>query len=438
MITRLATVILLVILATSCAYADGIFIKGQGAILDPASQAHDISEPSQKALIIHYKGMEELILQVSYKGDASDFAWLVPTPSRPEVTKVTEPVFHELHTATAPKVKYWFDADDKLQHGSRKFGIASDTLAGGPGFPPGVQVLEEKQVGAYDIAVLKATVADDLLQWLKRNRYQVTPEIGPVLGDYIKRGWVFTAMRVHTGYQSKAGQRLAEGTLQSLAFKFSSPEPVYPLTVSSLNKGSTELLLYVITNHRVEEPLLKTECCLSYENAYLELDALPRGPREPSRQHREPSLPIWDALLTKLTATLSPEQMTRDLALKPAVTDALQDPAPVNAPLIENIGASALLLSGGILAFPGSLLILGIVGLIALSPVGRKRWRVWLATGIIIAMASIFASGMLEMRGGMDGPERSAQYAAVGTGLIVILAVGVIAALVCGVRRLFR
>ncbi len=447
---------LLVLLAASCAFTDGFFAKGQRAMLDPSSQARDITEPSQKALIIHDKGMEVLVLQVSYKGDISEFAWLVPTPTKPEVTKVIEPVFHTLHSVTAPKVVYWFDADNYI-HGwgpAAKFAAASNAM-GGPGLPPGVKVLEEKQIGAYDIAVLKATAAGDLLKWLKDNGYQVTPEIGPVLGDYISRGWIFTAMRVHANYQDKAGKRLAEGTLQSLAFEFPSPTPVYPLKVSSLNKGNTDLLLYVISTQRVEEPLLKTECCLDYERTGLWMtmwispptqsrvsSESPHGPPptpEPPWEIAQPGMPPQGrAMLTKLSATLSPADMTRDLELKPASADVPQDATPVSPPLIENIGASTLLVFGNTIAFPGSLIILGIVGLIALTPLGRKRWRVWLTTGIIVVMGSIFVYGVLETRAGMDGPERSAQYAATGITLIAILAIGVLAALVHGIRSMLR
>jgi hypothetical protein len=57
--------------------ADGVFVWNQGV---------DLYEPSQKAAILYDDGIEELVLQVKYKGKASDFGWLVPLPSRPEVT----------------------------------------------------------------------------------------------------------------------------------------------------------------------------------------------------------------------------------------------------------------------------------------------------------------------------------------------------------------
>lgn len=176
-------VVFIMIAVLPCAYADGILLMKQPRNIDPNSYAGDISEPVQKAFILYNKGVEYLVLQVSYKGSAAEFAWLVPTPSRPEVTKVDYPVFHHLHRVTAPLVKYWFDADQKL----RSWGGRSLKAAGAP-LALDVDVLEEKQVGVYDIAVLKAGNENDLLQWLKQNNYQITPKLAPVLADYIRQG----------------------------------------------------------------------------------------------------------------------------------------------------------------------------------------------------------------------------------------------------------
>ncbi len=53
------------------------------------------------------------------------------------------------------------------------------------------------------------------------------------------------------------------------------------------------------------------------------------------------------------------------------------------------VGAMTLVALGVGLNYPYSLLILGAMGLIALSKLGRERWRVWLAIGIIYVMPSI-------------------------------------------------
>ncbi|MEN6370738.1 MAG: DUF2330 domain-containing protein [Armatimonadota bacterium] len=369
---KLIVVATLLILASAVSQvnADGVFLMQKESNLAPGSHARDITEPIQKALVIYDKGVETLVLQVSYKGSVSRFAWLVPTPSKPKVSKVDTPVFHWLHRATAPTVRYWFDANHKLY----AYGYPKSLTAVIPA--PGaldVQVLEKKQVGVYDIAVLRAGNAEDLLQWLRDHNYQIAPKLAPVVSDYIQRGWVFTAMRINTGHQNEVSKRLHEGVLQSLKFKFRVSEPVYPLKVSALNKGKTDILLYVLAQRRVEMPLMKTECSINYYNPYL-------------LSWADSELP---PRLTKLTAQLSPEQMTHDLLLKPAKTNDIMLTKPVSPPFLENLGASSLLLVKNTLTYPSSLIVLGCTALVALSPFGRKRWRIWIAAGIIFVIVAI-------------------------------------------------
>jgi len=411
---RILTIAAILILTAglSPANADGVFLMKQRVNLDPKSHARDITEPFQKALIIYDKDMEHLVLQVSYKGNASEFVWLVPTPSRPQVSKVDSPIFHWLHNATAPKIKYWFDADQKIRgfyHGGK-----AATL-GAPGGLD-VRVLEEKQVGVYDIAVLRAGDADDLLQWLRQNGYQITPKLIPVVSDYIRRGWVFTAMRINTGYQDRATQRLREGVLQSLKFKFRTSEPIYPLRVSSLNRGKTKILLYVVAAHRVDEPLMTTECSLDYYASHAWFGIV-------GVLQYEPEWP--SARLTKLTAELDSEQMTRDLVLKPASSDDIVPVKDVSPPFLENLGASSLLFLDNILPYPKSLIVLGIAGLVALSPFGRKRWRLWVAAGIVFAIAGIFAADGMFVRRIASYYRENGEYGSVGITSLVF--VGVIA-----------
>ncbi len=56
---------------------------------------------------------------------------------------------------------------------------------------------------------------------------------------------------VYFEYEQVKGQ-LNAGTVQPLMITFYSDEIVYPLKMSSMNKGAAEILLYVFTNYRVE------------------------------------------------------------------------------------------------------------------------------------------------------------------------------------------
>src|SRR2546425_11766949 len=93
----------------------------------------DINEPTQKAIIVHDAGREDLLLQVKYEGPLEDFGWLIPVPTFPKVEKGSMEPFYELSELT-----------------QRQFGVMSDGLGsqgGSGGKAEQVKVVEVKTVG---------------------------------------------------------------------------------------------------------------------------------------------------------------------------------------------------------------------------------------------------------------------------------------------------
>src|SRR6266567_2513730 len=60
----------------------------------------DINEPTQKAIILHDRGREDLLLQVKYEGPLEEFGWLIPVPNVPTVEKGSMQAFYELSQLT--------------------------------------------------------------------------------------------------------------------------------------------------------------------------------------------------------------------------------------------------------------------------------------------------------------------------------------------------
>ncbi len=78
-----------------------------------------------------------------------------------------------------------------------------------------------------------------------------------VLGSYVDRGWIFTAMRVDPAVQGKESATTQEaGTVQAMRFTFSTEEAIYPLRISSINRGTTDVLVYVIADDALIHPSL--------------------------------------------------------------------------------------------------------------------------------------------------------------------------------------
>lgn len=238
---------LAVILFSDAARADGCFIT---------ASKRDIAEPTQKALIVYQRGVEDLYLSVRYSGDVEDFAWIVPTPSPPRVTQASTKLFYDMGVFTNPVKSQRFGCG----------GFGGGGLGGGRG---GVEALERTQVGIYDTSVLDASDPRALVAWLNGNGYNVSPRIAGVLNDYVQRGWCFTAMRIdlkraqqsevakeggdkaeEKDESAKTAAKLRDGTIQPIHLTFRSNAAVYPLRISSLNGGTSDLLLYLVTEGR--------------------------------------------------------------------------------------------------------------------------------------------------------------------------------------------
>lgn len=116
----------------------------------------------------------------------------------------------------------------------------------------GVKVHEKKIVGDYEIATLSATTAGALDGWLKQNEFNVPVKHHHVLEHYIDKKWYFVAVKIRLGaaLDETKEEKLQTGELHPLKISFDSAQCVYPLKISSINKGSSKVQVYVISAER--------------------------------------------------------------------------------------------------------------------------------------------------------------------------------------------
>lgn len=60
--------------------------------------------PNQQALIQYSEGIERLVIETSFLGEGTNFAWVVPLPAAPEVKPVSESFFANLQRAFQPRL----------------------------------------------------------------------------------------------------------------------------------------------------------------------------------------------------------------------------------------------------------------------------------------------------------------------------------------------
>jgi len=223
----------LLLLVPSLTYADGV-------IFPPPD--YWMYETDQKAVIFHERNVETLVLSITFRGDAEDFSWIVPTPSRPEVEKSTDEIFTALERLTQPEIGY-------------PVPLYRETGAEAPSAKGGVTVVETKKVEYYDIAVLEANDPEALTKWLKDNKYQFPEEAKYLLDDYINNKWYFTAVKIDTNVLARGVEaQLREGHAVPLKFTFTSSKIVYPLKIS----GAAEYLKEPAQSWSEPTPLMES------------------------------------------------------------------------------------------------------------------------------------------------------------------------------------
>jgi len=163
---------------------------------------------------------EHFIRKASFKSEADDFGFIVPTPTQPELQESGDEAFPLLAKLTAPEIKTRW-------HPSCPIGCSTSMPCGEP---PGVhtldvQVLQEKEVAGYKAVVLQAGSSNDLLDWLKENGYDFSPAVAEWARPYVEEGWKFTALKLAKHDGDKQQQGLAAS---SLRISFTTERPLFP------------------------------------------------------------------------------------------------------------------------------------------------------------------------------------------------------------------
>lgn len=237
------------------------FAKADGALIYPPD--YYVYETDQKAAIFFENNQETLVVSTKFHGNTNDFSWILPTPSKPEVSKISKDFFTNTENLTLP------DFGDRVipMAPSINLGVAEDTAK--------VNIIEEKTIGYYDITILESSDKNALFDWFKENNYKYPEDGKYILNDYINMDWVFTAVKINKEAQtdSSISSQLTSGQIDPIMLKFSTDKMVFPMKISSIgkfadrnwdiieekwkvgsinNQGNISVNLYLISNHKKE------------------------------------------------------------------------------------------------------------------------------------------------------------------------------------------
>jgi hypothetical protein len=199
---------------------------------------------------------QHFIRKASFKSDAADFGFLIPSPTKPELAESGNEAFPTLQNLTAPEI-----IRRPKPSGGVGCGCAAAPNRTFDAVGTQVTVLEQKLVAGFDAAVLEATSAKALTDWLKDHGYAYSPEIAIWAKPYVEQGWKVTALKVAKPAGGKTDQSVAASALR-LSFKTDRPlfpyrEPDPTSAAKALGASQRLLRIYFLAGARYRGELTK-------------------------------------------------------------------------------------------------------------------------------------------------------------------------------------
>jgi hypothetical protein len=330
------------LLNSSVAQGDGKFFHLEKVPVDV---------PYQRALLMFEGGEETLVLQSKYKTvkteDVNSIAWVVPVPAVPELASMNAQdariIFFLLGVRSRPKfipivqiattvsilllislliskVLNWIFA--KPIKGEEKpvsalrisiglivgiillVGILMPSLGRSP-----VDILKAETVGIYDVKVIRGEDANAVIEWLRGNGFGFGEADTKVLDQYVKKGWCFVTAKVGKEVISSPEEYVSEGLAAPLILRFDSNEVIYPMALTGTTGFDTEVLLYILSDHKVE-------CGERLKLAYFGETSSPFADKDSLEFFRDAKTRSWQ--MCKFKGTLKPEKMKEDIVFKQA------------------------------------------------------------------------------------------------------------------------
>ncbi|GEM_PF-6031404 len=146
----------------------------------------DFFASSQNFVIMWDQNKEILVLSTKVESEnLSNFGWIIPvkTNTKPEVELGNVTIFYDLN-------KY-FQSPRK----SSIFSIGLFTTQGME-YMEGFEILESKELGIYDITILKATDSNKLYDWLKINNFGIKENAKQILDIYTNENFFFITVKI--------------------------------------------------------------------------------------------------------------------------------------------------------------------------------------------------------------------------------------------------
>jgi hypothetical protein len=168
-------------------------------------------------------GIEHYVTSFQFEGGGAEFGSILPLPTIPTaIDKAGAWTLQRLEREVQPPVEF-----------------AAAGAAGPEAAADSVQVIEEKQIDALELTVLRGGGAA-VGQWARERGFELTPDAPEILDYYAAKSPIFLAARFDAAAARQRGQSVGDGTPIDLTMPL--PAPWVPLRILTLGRQPTDTI----------------------------------------------------------------------------------------------------------------------------------------------------------------------------------------------------
>jgi len=318
----------------------------------------DVRLDKATTFVAWHRGVEHYVTSFSYSGTSADVGWIVPLPAIPEKIQAAG---------------RWTLQRLELQFNPPRF-TASEGLAAAPAPNAPAIVIEQVQVEALDVTVLKGN-GQAVIQWCEHNGFLLPPETQDHLLRYAQGSPIFMAAKYNTTAARLRGLQSGDGV--PLLITMRTPQLWVPLEVLANDNSLVNADVFLLTDAQLQPaqrallPLAIADTTVDGASGFTIAGQQPMSPQLFSDLSKDRNM-SWvpgSGWLTYLRLNAPSSQVTYDLAVggdglirlalfgtAPAQTVAARDVTPpfigpdAQEATAIAFGAALLLLAGWVAA----------------------------------------------------------------------------------------
>ena len=202
-------------------------------------------------VVLAYDGTNTRVtMESDVQGDPRQFGIVIPVPTviqRDQVRLVRPQTVTHMADYTRPRLVEYRDEDPCNPPPP----VVPSPMPPSPAAamsdrrPASVRIEAQYQVGEYDIVVVSATSAVDLVRFLNRSGYRIPNGAEPVVRSYLAQGMRFFLARVN---MDRMREQNTTGFLRPIQVEYRSPRFMLPIRLGTVNaEGPQDMIVMALT-----------------------------------------------------------------------------------------------------------------------------------------------------------------------------------------------